>query len=548
MVSRSPADSKLLKRRDGPFRFSLIWALPLSAILFSLWALWNSYADRGPLVEITFDNAGGVVAGETRVRRNDVEVGRVESVRLADDLDSVVVSVRMNPQVSPYLGTGTRFWIVNARINTTEISGLSTLLSGSYIEVDWDEVAGESIEEFVGLDEPPLTKRDTPGLRVTLAAEEAGYIYVGSPVFLRQIEVGRVERRRLSDDALQVMFDIFIEAPFHTNVYPNTRFYGVSGVEGSVGAEGASVRVESIAALFTGGIAFENPPELATGTPVESNTKLFTLYDSRSVARDSIFDGVGDQQYSFAAAFEGSVKGLRRGAPIEYNGLKVGQVDSVSILLPMKGDDPGEAQIVMQFQPARLGFDDISLADWHEKFAALVANGMRAQLTTGNLLTGSLIIKLVVDPDLAEETIDFDTQPYPTMPVIPSNVEAVTADVESLVRNLAELPLNSLVVSATELLDETRSLIASEDIKALPEQLSQTMQTVSQATSNLPALVESLTTASDNANDVLEGLSPDSQIYIELSATARELRSAAKSIAAFAELLEENPNAVFTGR
>ena len=69
-----------------------------------------------------------------------------------------------------------------------------------------------------------------------------------------------------------------------------------------------------------------------------------------------------------------------------------------------------------------------------------------------------------------------------------------------------------------------------------------------QASEDLPTMLAALTSASQNANDVLEGLAPDSEIYIELAATVRELKLAAKSIAAFAALLEENPNAVFTGR
>lgn len=547
-MPKTPSTSKLHHARDGRARLSLVWLLPLGALLFAGWVLWQSYSQRGPLVEITFDNAGGVSAGETRVRRNDVDVGRVEAVRLADDLNSVVVSVRMDPQVTPYLNDNTRFWIVNARINTTEISGLGTLLSGSFIEVDWNGTSDERTDEFVGLTQPPLTKRGTPGLRLTLAAEEAGYIYVGSPVFLRQIEVGRVERRRLSTDATQVLFDIFIEAPYHHNVYPDTRFYGVSGVEGKLGAEGATVRVESIAALFTGGVAFENPPEITNSEPVTSNIKRFRLFDSRTEARDSIFDGEEDQRYRFIAEFDGSVKGLRRDAPIEYNGLKVGQVISVSVTLPKSAGDRGSAVVVMQFQPSRLGFADISRQEWHDTFSELVANGMRIQLATGNLLTGTLIVKLVSKPDLVSEAIDFDAKPYPSVPVIASNVEAVTADVETLVKNLSELPLDSLVVSATQLLNETRQLIASPDIAALPGQLSTSMEAFAQATSDLPGMVRSLTSASENANDVLEGLSPDSEIYIELSAAARELRVAAKSIAAFAELLEENPSAVFTGR
>ena len=552
---KGPASSRVERGWNLSARVSLTWLLPLAALLFAAWVLWQSYAQRGPLVEIQFDKAGGVVAGETRVRRNDVDVGRVELVRLADDLNSVVVSVRLDPQVAPFLDDNTRFWIVNARINTTEISGLGTLLSGSYIEVDWDDEPGERRSEFVGLDEPPLTARGTPGLRLTLNADEAGYIYVGSPVFLRQIEVGRVERRRLSADATQVLFDIFIEAPYHRNVYPETRFYGVSGVEAKVGADGATVRVESIAALFTGGIAFENPIEITDADPVTATGKRFKLFDSRSDARESLFDGTDDQRYRFIARFEGSVKGLRRGAPVEYNGLRVGRVSNVTVNLPEGAGDPGSAVATLQFQPKRLGFDGISKQQWQQTVDTFVRDGMRAQLATGNLLTGSLLVKLISKPDLNLASIDYTAEPYPALPTIQSNVEAVTADVETLVRNLSELPLNSLVIAATELLQDTQKLVASPDIATLPGQLSASMASIAtaasrveSATADLPQMVQSLTAASNNANNVLEGLSPDSEIYIELSAAARELRIAAKSIAAFAELLEENPNAVFTGR
>ncbi len=538
-----------------PARLSLTWLLPLAAILFATWVLWDSYTDRGPLVEITFDKAGGVTAGETRVRRNDVDVGKVESVRLADDLNSVVVSVRMDPQVAPYLDQDTRFWIVNARINTTEISGLGTLLSGSFIEVDWDDVPGDRRSEYIGLKEPPLTTRGTPGLRLTLSADEAGYIYVGSPVFLRQIEVGRVERRRLSADASKVLFDIFIEAPHHKNVYPGTRFYGVSGVEGSIGADGASVRVESIAALFTGGIAFENPPEITRTSPVVDTGRSYKLFGSRTEARGSLFDGEDDERYRFLAEFPGSVKGLRADTPIEYNGMRVGRVASVSANLPRNIGGEGSATAVLQFQPARLGLADVSQELWYEAVEGLVGGGLRVQLASGNLLTGSLLVRMVTRPELSAASIDFNSEPYPTLPVMPANVEAVTADVETLVKNLSELPLDSLVIAATGLLEDARKLIASPEMSTLPGDLSSSMSSIAasashveSATADLPALIELLTRVSGNANDVLEGVSPDSEIYFELSAAVRELGVAARSIAAFAELLEENPNAILTGR
>ncbi len=552
---KSPSQPRVEHGSSLSARVSFAWLLPLAAVIFAAWVLWESYTERGPLVKITFDKAGGVTTGDTRVRRNDVDVGRVESVQLADDLNSVVVGVRLDRQVAPYLDDNTRFWIVNARINTTEISGLSTLLSGSYIEVDWDDEPGDRRSEFIGLSEPPLTARGTPGLRLTLNADEAGYIYVGSPVFLRQIEVGRVERRRLSDDATKVLFDIFIEAPFHQNVYPGTRFYGVSGVEGHVGADGATVRVESIAALFTGGIAFENPPEITKQTHLMSDGKSYKLFGSRAEARESLFDGEDDERFRFMAEFAGNVKGLRVGATVEYNGLRIGRVANVTLQLPENSGEQGRSTVAMQFQPKRLGLKNISEKKWHETFNELVEAGLRVKLSTGNILTGSLIVKLESMPELEKASIDFSTKPYPSLPVIASNVDAVTADVETLIKNLSQLPLDSLVSAATELLQDTRNLVASPDFAQLPGQISSSMTSIAAAatrvetaTINLPAMVNSLTAASRNANDVLEGLTPDSEIYIELSAAARELRVAAKSIAAFAELLEENPSALLTGR
>jgi len=557
MARKAPASPIIEKARGLPSRVSLVWLLPLAAITFAAYVIWQSYVERGPLVEIRFEGAGGVTAGETRIRRNDVDVGTVEAVRLADDLNSVIVEARLDPQVAPYLDDNTRFWIVNARINTTEISGLGTLLSGAYIEVDWDEVEGEKKTEFEGLREPPLTKRGTPGLRVTLNANEAGYIYVGSPVFLRQIEVGRVERRRLSVDASQVLFDIFIEAPYHENVYPNTRFYGVSGVEAQVNSDGATVRVESIAALFTGGIAFENTVEAIESESMTRNGARYKLYDNRSAARDSLFDDddEDDERFRFIAEFTGSVKGLKQDAPIEYNGLRVGRVASVSIFLPEEPGGPSRAYAVLQFQPRRFGLGEITPEALLETLQRYVEKGLRVQVATGNLLTGSLIVKLVDKPDAPLSTIDLDATPYPALPTTQSNIEAVTADVETLVRNLAALPLDSLVSAATSLLQDAGNLVSNPDIQKLPDQLSASLasiataaQRVETASADLPTMVTALTSASRNADDVLEGLSPDSEIYIELAAAARELRIAAKSIAAFAELLEENPNAVFTGR
>jgi len=555
MPTDSPTRPRIEKSKGAPSRVSLVWLLPMTAMLFAAWLLWQAYAQRGPLITIIVDSAGGVTAGETRILSNDVAVGIVESVRLSDDLRSVVIEARMNPEVAPYIDTDTQFWVVNARINTTEISGLGTLFTGVFIEVDWDDSPGTRETEFVALTEPPLTPRGTPGMRITLDAEEAGYIYVGSPVFHRQIEVGRVERRRLSPDGLKVLFDIFVEAPFHRFVFGETRFFGVSGVEANINADGASVRVESMAALFTGGIAFETDSESALGEPLLRNNTTFKLYDSRGEARESLFESEGDIRFRYMAEFEGSIKGLREGAPVEYNGIRVGQVVAINVEAPDGPDGRTRVFGVMQFQPRRLGLGDIDKAGMDQLLQKFVDMGIRVQLASGNLLTGSLLVKLVERPDAPATTIDFAAEPYAMLPTTASNVEAVTADVETLVKNLAALPLDSLITSATDLLRNAGNLVGSEDVAKLPGQVSASLESieatlaqVEAATTDLPRMMQALISTAESADEVLEGLSPDSEIYVELSATARELRDAARSIASFAQVLEDNPNAIITGR
>jgi len=261
-----------------------------------------------------------------------------------------------------------------------------------------------------------------------------------------------------------------------------------------------------------------------------------------------LFESSEDTQYRYIAEFDGSVKGLRAGAPIEYQGIRVGSVVEVSVELPSAESEEQRVYAVLQFQPARLGVSDLTPESLQATMSRFVDDGLRVQLASGNLLTGSLLIKLVEKPDAPVAGINMDSVPYPSLPTTPNNIEAVTADVETLIANLANLPLDSLLAEATSLLRNAGDIMGSAEVKALPGQISTSLNAINSATNDLPTMMKALTSASQNADDVLQGLSPDSEIYIELAAAARELRTAAKSIAAFAELLEENPNAVITGR
>ena len=129
---------------------SFVWLVPLLALFVSLGIAWQNYADRGTLVTISFANASGIIGGKTTVRYREGVIGEVEQLRFTSDLGRVLVSVRVDNEVVPFMDQESAFWVVRPEVSARGISGLSTVLSGVYIEGAWDNVVGEPLTNFVG--------------------------------------------------------------------------------------------------------------------------------------------------------------------------------------------------------------------------------------------------------------------------------------------------------------------------------------------------------------------------------------------------------------
>ena len=191
-----PAPKSLMER------VSIVWLVPIGALVIALGVAWQNYSDRGPVIRIAFENAAGVQAGQTELRYRDVAVGLVEGVGFGPDLVTVVASVRVESAVAPYIDEEAEFWVVTPQVTTRGISGLSTVLSGVYIEGVWDGEPGGLERTFVGLEAAPLTRPGEPGLTLQLRATSGEGLNDGSPILYRGIEVGRVSNPRLADDGV----------------------------------------------------------------------------------------------------------------------------------------------------------------------------------------------------------------------------------------------------------------------------------------------------------------------------------------------------------
>ncbi len=463
----SDAESRDFHDAETAYRgFSFVWLVPIVALFLTLGVAWKTHADRGPVIEVLLKSATGVEAGKTVVKRRDVQIGVVEDVGFTEDGGQVVVSVRMEKDVAPFIDEDAEFWVVSPQVTLEGISGLETVLSGSYIEVSWDREVGEPKYRFTALETPPLTPPDTPGRRVRLIAQDGGSMSIGAPVFYKRIEVGRIESKTLTPDGEAVVFDLFVEAPHERRLTEGSRFWNTSGVSVELGAQGAKLKLESFSSFLRGGITFDT---VALGGAPVQEYHLYRLFDGEQEARASIFDDDFGAQIRLSIEFEGSIRGLAVGAPVELRGYRVGEViDVIADVDDNEGVPAVSLVVTILLQPSRLGLPKGEAEESLEFLKTLVRNGMRAKLASASLITSSLYVELVDRPDAPEREIDETARPYPRLPSVASDLDDLAASAEGVLNRINALPIEELLEAATDLMTNVNVIVASEDTRAIP--------------------------------------------------------------------------------
>jgi paraquat-inducible protein B len=448
-------------------RFSLIWLVPVLALAISLGAAWQNYQNQGVRITIAFDNAAGVTAGGTEIRYRDIRVGLVERVEFDEDLATILVHARVDQDIAPFLDDDAQFWVVRPNVSVRGISGLDTVLSGVYIEGNWDNTPGVTQTDFVGLERPLLVRASQRGTRIVLETDTAGSVAAGAPVLHKGLTVGYLEEPQLNFDGTGVVVSAFIEAPYDQRVTSSTRFWDVSGFSVSLGASGVALNVNSLASLIEGGVEFDTM--VSGGTPVQDGDS-FAIFGSEQAARDSLVADPGADMLQVAVRFDESVTGLTRGSEVRFRGIRVGEVTDISAVLIEDGE---ETQVVMQsvlgIQPARLGLGaEATPEEAFDLLAELVAGGLRARMITGNLLTGSLQVELLQVDDAPEaELVRIEGQ-LPVLPATASEVTDVAATAEGVLARISALPIEDVMTSAVDLMDSVSALIGSEDTLSVP--------------------------------------------------------------------------------
>ncbi len=508
-----------IERRSRP---SLVWIIPVVAALVGAWLTYHTLSQRGPAVTITFDSADGLEAGKTKLKYKDVEIGSVESIELSEDLTHVIVRARLVKAAKEYLRENTRFWVVRAQVSAGRVSGLSTLFSGAYIGID-PAFDGEKSRLFTGLNAPPVVTSDVAGSLFTLRSTEPRPLEIGAPVYFHAIKVGEIASYELDESGRFVTTTVFVEAPHDKRVTQNTQFWVASGVDMSLSADGIEIDTVSLTSLLIGGVAFDTPRGREAAGPVEAET-VFTLYRNRLATREPDLT----KGYRFLLNFEQSVGGLRTGAPVEFRGIKLGEVIDVRLIYDLAKETP-RIPVMIEVFPELIEFSGHELNKPEERWKNMVARGLRAQLQTGNLLTGQLLVSLDFHPDAPPAEIDWSGS-VPKLPTVPSPIEELKASLTKFVGRLSSMPLDQIGTNLNQTLKQLSALSGTLNDDMMP---------------SLVATLEQAETALASADSLI---APDAQASTELRRLLFELADAAQAIRRLAEQLEQNPESLIRGK
>lgn len=489
-------------------RLSLVWLVPVFALLVTAGVVWRTYSERGPIVTVRFDAAQGVRAEETQLRYRDVVVGLVENVRFSGDLGEVLVEIRVDKEVAPFIDADASFWIVAPEISAQGVSGIDTVLNGVYMEGSWDSEAGPEAREFEGVERPPLRDPGQDGVSFQLRSNSVSGISENAPIIYRGINVGRIGNIRLGDDGVSVLADAFVRAPESRLINSATRFWDTSGFQFSLGANGARLDVNSLASLVSGGVAFET---LVSGGVDLGEDPVFRLYGDEAEARASIFGDTGGEPVSFTVIFDETVPGLEVDADVEFGGIRVGRVAALTGVLDEEqfGDRGVRLLTTVELQPGQMGLDPGSSPEEVLDFMEFaVQSGLRAQLQSASLL-GGLVIALEQFDDVPPAEIDTDAEPFPRVPSVQAELSDFADTAEGVFNRINNLPIEELLSSAIDVLDNVNAVLASEGTRETPEAVLALIQDVraliaSEAVQNLPGQAAGTMAAFQNSAEELE--------------------------------------------
>ncbi len=516
------------QKKKSRWRFSLIWLVPFIALLIALSLAVKAILDRGPTIEVSFRTAEGLEAGKTAVRYKQVNIGLVRQIDLSEDNSHVIAKIELGKDNRNFAVKDSRFWVVRPRIGTSGVSGIDTLLSGSYIEVDGGK-SEEKQSHFVGLETPPVVSSDVPGKIFFLKAQDLGSLDIGAPIYYRRINVGQITAYNLSKDGKNVELQTFIRTPYDKFVTTDARFWQASGVDVTLNASGFNLDTQSLASIVAGGIAF-GYPENSNAATAPNNTH-FNLWNSRQDALKEP-DGTGRHVIMY---FDHSLRGLTAGAPIDFMGIEIGNIKAINVEFNQNYSKL-RMRVDGMIYPSRLAHGK-ELDPSGEIFKNFIQRGWRAQMRTGNLLTGQNYIALDQFAKAPPATLIMHSDGSVEVPTRPSELSGLQAQVSQIADKLSKFPITEIGQDVRKTLNNMNTTIESTDklVKQLDGKVA-------------PGLQATLDDARKTLRSSESILSSDAPMQQDVRRALQQMTRTAASLQLMADYIEQHPESLIRGK
>jgi len=502
--------------------FTSIWLVPFIALLISAWLAYQYFSQRGPLIRISFPTNEGLKAGQSQVKYRNIPVGLVEKVMFDEEGEGVVVMVRMDKNMIDYLNKDAKFWIVKPEVGFRGISGLDTLISGTYINIDAQkrEKFTALVKRYQGLNYRHRNNED--GKYFVLNASSGYTISEGTPLYFKNIRAGTVEYVYLSLDNKSVDFVLYVKKEFVPYVHPNSKFWVMSALAVDISNGRLDVNIAPLPNIIHGGIAFSSKG--GAYNDAISDAYVFHLYKNGSIADGKKVGKGGESLRHFKLFVRDSIAKLKLDASVRYDGFDVGHVSDIKTSYDRKTHEM-RAKVVIEIDTSFFEDNNEINSTGDDNFYRAVEEGLRARITPTDPLTGMLFVDLV-------------------LPTMSYKNQDIMGKVQSILDKINNLKLEKLLLSLNTVVDTTGTIITGidkplddilVDFKIILEEIKKMTQKKS--------LKETLRVS----KKVIQGYGNNSLISKQLSTTLKVVTRTSEEMRYFLKMLNRKPNSLIFG-
>lgn len=483
------ATSKLVKKK----KISLYWLVPILALIITSILIWQNTFNKGKLIELYMDDASGIEVGKTLVKLRSVNVGIVENITLSHDFKGAIAQIRMNPDTDELLNEDSLFWVVKPRIQYHSISGLDTILSGSYIQM-YKGSSEEYSDEFECLKDEPLGL-DESTIPIKLIGHTKKVISAGTNINYNGFNIGLVTNLHYDVDSDTVVYNALIRKKYANLVNLNSVFWIDAGIDFQISPTGGvQFSMPNLENLIAGSINV-NQFNSDVGEPIKANA-TFGLYNNQIDAKYANIKG--NPQY--VLMFDSDVKNIGVGSKVRLRGIDIGQIVKMSWfensedIFDMSKKIPALVILDVDKQQA------LKAKQLFEKH--LKSQDLCAYIDSQNIISQGSSIKLIIDP---KYKCSSSITAYRDTPVIPV---------------LSQL-------SITGQLEQFTQKLNSVDLQGISNNLNQSLTSLNQTLENVAALTDSINKKKtvDKLNKTIESYSANSDLYKSLMDMSQKLNT-----------------------